>query len=425
MVFVYHCVDGQGTFYDGVIHEDSLEAAREALEAKAWQVLRLEESGRTRRGKKKRPPADEVRLPAAESAPPVKPALADNAELRLSRERLRLFTLQMGVMLGAGIPLLKALNALRSAEFPDLARVADALHDLVHGGHSLSSAMSRLPKAFSPSYLSLVQASEKSGQLGASFQTMAARLERQETRGNRFRQALAYPAMVTFVSLGMLCFLLYYMFPKFAEVFSSTGMELPALTRVVMALSSHTLVPLAVGVLLLQLALHLWRDPEQGRGARVRAWVLYRAPVLGPLNRKAAIGHLCQDLGAMLEAGIPVADALAFVARQPRDDLELGAALKRVHTQLVGGDALNAAMAEEPVFPSLLVSAVAVGCDTGTLDRWFAYISDTLEMEVDLSLSRLTELIEPLTLGVLGVGVGLILMAAFLPIYQMVTVNLA
>ncbi|MGE0488702.1 MAG: type II secretion system F family protein [Vulcanimicrobiota bacterium] len=424
MLFSYKCTDGDGNFFDGVVNEDSLEAARAMLESKGWQVLRLQPRGKRGERPPRREPAPiQAAAPKGRSRRSQVVGVEENS-LRLSLDQCRLFTVQLSVLLGAGVPLARALESLCRAEMNALREAAEVLYERVTAGHMLSQAMRRLPRAFDRPYVAMIEAGEKSGQLQSCLTALAHRLETRQALVGRIRQALAYPAAVTLTSLLMLGFLLYYMFPRFVEVFAQSGLDLPLLTRVVMALSSNVLVPLVTLVVLIETVVILLSDSTGGRLSGLRSWLLYQTPVLGALNRKASLAQTCQDLGGLVEAGVPLSNALDFVARQPRSDLALSAALSRVQEGVVGGDSLASSFGQEPVFPLLLTSSVAVAEESGELPMWLDRVRRNLALEVDLGVAFLMELVEPLTLGLLGIGVAIIVLAAFLPIYQMVTVNL-
>lgn len=422
MRFAYHCVDSQGKFYDGVIHEDSLEAARHKLESNGWQVLRLELPEARKESRRKRRRSASARQAAAPSQRASR-QVSEFAVPSLPRKQLRTFTAQLAAMLAAGVPLLVSLEALGDYGEGETEWVVKRLHKLLLEGHQLSAAMSKLPDAFDPGYVTVVRASEESGKLQDGFHSLCRRLEREELIRNRLWQAMAYPAVVTLVSLSMLAFLLYYMFPRFAEMFTQSGAELPWITRMVMAVSSHSLPVIVGGTLLLQLAFMWTREPKHGV-SRVKGFLLFETPWVGTINRAIGLAELGRDISISLDSGIPIGEALSFAAAQPRGDFRLREALKSVHQDVISGAELSDAMARHGVFPPLMVTGAKVGLETGTLPEWFSKAAENLELEVSLKIEALSDLLEPVILGVLGLGVGVVVLAAFLPIYQMVSINL-
>ena len=421
MLFAYNCVDKDGKFFDGVIHEESLDAARAKLEKDGWQVLQLEVSGRGKRKKARTPKSNtqsatsiiERKRTTHKTSPPSS----------LPRDDLRLFTLQMATMLNSGIPLLQCLETLENLGGPTGRVAISKLREQVLNGHSLSQGMKNLKPVFDETYISLVEASEQSGRLDRGFHSLALRVERAANVRSRLWQALTYPAVVSLVSLSMLAFLLYYMFPKFADIFAKSGQELPLLTKAIMSFSNHSLPIFLALILSVQLAVFWTRESEKGQSA-FRAWLLYETAWLGDINRKIGLSELSHDLSMMLNAGCGLSKVLQFAAKQARGDRKLSRALKHVHEAVVEGDSLSDALAQQGVFPQMMVVGASVGMETGRLTEWLDRSAESLEFEVSLRLETLTDLLEPIILGVLGVGVGVVVLAAFLPIYNMISVNL-
>jgi type IV pilus assembly protein PilC len=351
------------------------------------------------------------------------PAIPGGRRRRVPTQALALATRQLAIMVGAGLPVVRSLHLLaEQADGGPLAKTLRAVARRVEDGGSLGEAVAAQAPVFSPLYVSLVQAGERAGVLEAVLHRLAAHLEQAARLRRTVVGALAYPAIIVTAALGVTAVLLGWVVPVFAGVFASAGGDLPAPTRVVLALSHafRTAWPaLVVGVAAATAGLALAVRTEAGRRHRDRA--LLRLPALGDLLAKAAVARATRTLGTMLACGVAILDALDLAARTAGNHL-VEDALDRARGALARGRSLAPALAECPVFPAVARHMVAIGEETGTLDVMLARVADTYDDEVQTAATTLLTLLEPALILVLGVVVGGLVVAMYLPIFRLGTV---
>ena len=337
--------------------------------------------------------------------------------------QLRTFTLQMGVMMSSGVPIDKALETIAETGSGAMSAAGREILLKITHGHSLSEAMAGMAWAFPKPYVASVEAGERSGRLIHCLFRLNASLERGETLRSKVRQAFAYPAAVTAVSGGLIAFLLYYMFPKFADVFAQSDQPLPFLTKFILGLSSNVAIPLLLLLVLTNLFVAVYSAKDETFLWRVRAFLIYDTPILGTINRKVAISEVCHELAGIVEAGLPLATALRLLAEAPRGDIRLSRALSRSYKAVRAGTGFAESLRGEAVIPSLIPSILMVAAETGRMAEWLEWIGKILEMEAEASVNTMVDFLEPIILAALGACVALITLAAFLPIYQIVSVQ--
>lgn len=350
--------------------------------------------------------------------------LADQGPARApaagSREITR-FAQQLSGLLRAGLPLAPALDLLAEAGGRrDLGRIAAGLARAIGAGRQLSEAMRHYPRQFDPMFRQLIAVGEASGQLAPLLARLAEDRERGAAQRARVRGALAYPLAVLGFALLITVALLAWVVPTFAQVFEGFGATLPAPTRLVLALSDGLMVfgpPAALGSFAAGagVALLLRRSAE----ARHRAGHLaLRLPLAGPLLRTLAAARWSRTLGTLLRAGTPLADAFDSLAQATGNPV-FDRATGDIATRLLHGERLAAAMRAVGCFPTEVVQPIAVAEESGTLDAMLADIASLCERQVDERIGALTSLCEPLVVIVLGVLVGALVVAMYLPIVQL------
>ncbi len=337
-----------------------------------------------------------------------------------SREITR-FAQQLSGLLRAGLPLAPALDLLAEAGGRrDLGRIAAGLARAIGAGRQLSEAMRHYPRQFDPMFRQLIAVGEASGQLVPLLARLAEDRERGAVQRARVRGALAYPLAVLGFALLITVALLAWVVPTFAQVFEGFGATLPAPTRLVLALSDGLMVfgpPAALGSFAAGagVALLLRRSAE----ARHQAGHLaLRLPLAGPLLRTLAAARWSRTLGTLLRAGTPLADAFDSLAQATGNPV-FDRATGEIATRLLHGERLAAAMRAVGCFPAEVVQPIAVAEESGTLDAMLADIASLCERQVDERIGALTSLCEPLVVIVLGVLVGALVVAMYLPIVQL------
>jgi len=324
-------------------------------------------------------------------------------------------------MLQAGVPLLQCFDALgRCHSNARMARLLDGIRADIETGVSLSLAFGRHPRHFTPLYCSLVAAGEAAGMLDLLLERLALHLEKTEAMKSKLRAALTYPAAVVLVALAVVAVIMIFVIPAFESVFASFGAELPTPTLWVMRLSAFFVAWWWLGLALLGLGFfacqRAWRQSRALQHLMDR-WLL-RLPVFGALIEKACIARWTRTLSTMFAAGVPLIEALDAVAGTA-GNVVYSLATVRVQQQVSDGVSLNRAMAAAGVFPPMLLQMCVIGEESGALDHMLGKAAGFFEDEVDQQLASLASLLEPFIIVTLGVLIGGIVVAMYLPIFQL------
>ncbi|WP_296231919.1 type II secretion system F family protein [Pseudomonas sp. UBA4617] len=331
------------------------------------------------------------------------------------------FSRQLATLLKAGVPLLQAFEVMgRSGCDTGQAALLDRLKQDVASGLGLADALQRHPGWFDALYCNLVRVGEQSGTLDRQLEQLASMLEQRHTLRRKVRKAMIYPLLLLLTGLGVSAILLLEVIPEFENLFSGMGAALPAFTQWVIDLSTalSRFAPLLV-VLGAALGFAMRRLYQQH--APTRLWLARQAlglPVFGRLLGQAALARFARSLATAYAAGVPLLDALGTVARVSGGDLHEQAVL-RLRQGMANGQGLNQAMAAEPLFPPLLVQLTAIGETSGTLDQMLEKAASHYEEQVSQALDQLTSLLEPAIVLILGVLVGGLVVAMYLPIFQL------
>ncbi len=330
------------------------------------------------------------------------------------------FARQLATLLGAGVPLLQAFDIIGSGARPALANVAQGLRNEVAAGASLSSALGKFPALFDPLQRGLVRVAEQSGALDAMLERIASHLERAEAVRRKVKKALTYPLLVIVASIGICAALLVYVVPQFEQVFAGAGAELPAFTRFVIRCSDLlqetwwmallVIIGGSIGCVVLQRRSQRFRDALDRLSLRV--------PIAGGILANAAVARSTRALATVVAAGVPLVDALNSVADAAGNALYTRA-VRRARDEVATGNPLHAALGGSGVFPDPVVQMVAIGEQSGRLDEMLARIAEQHEAEVNDAVDNLTTLIEPMTMAILGVLVGSLVIAMYLPVFQL------
>ena len=342
-------------------------------------------------------------------------------EARISTRDITQFTRQLATLLHAGVPLLQAIHLLERGE--SKATLQSMLHDLhrdIEAGMALSQALQQ-HASFDVLYCNLVAVGELTGMLDTMLERLANHLEKSEALRMSIRTALVYPAAVLSIAVSVTVLILLFVVPAFQNIFASFGAELPRLTRWVIALSEaiedYGLLLLGVGIASvwgikwqLNKRWH-WRHYVHG-------WLL-RTPIAGPLTRHACTARWTRTLATLFSAGVPLTDALEAV-QGVTGHLWFQVATQNIRQQLIQGHALSHALdSTEGLFPNMVVQMCAIGEESGALDHMLEKTAEHYEREVDSTVARLSTLLEPFIMVVLGILIGGLVMALYLPIFQL------
>ena len=334
---------------------------------------------------------------------------------------IALFSRQLATMMRAGLPLVRAFDLVASgAKAPRYAEMVRTVQRDVAAGVSLAEALGKHPAAFDELYRNLVAVGEQTGTLDATLARIATYQETAAATRRKLRKAMTYPVLVLLAAGAVAAVLLVAVVPQFEAVFAAAGADLPAFTRFVIAASdvlqawwwAFVLIPLALAV---GLAIGWRRSPR----LRVLAdRLVLPLPVMGRVVANAAVARIARTLATAMAAGVPLVEALAGVAGAAGNAV-YAQALGKVRAAVAEGAPLHGSLGEAGVFPNVVVQMVAVGEESGQLEEMLGRVADQFEAEVAEAVDNLTTLLEPLLLGVLGVVVGGLVVAMYLPVFQL------
>lgn len=357
--------------------------------------------------------------------PPYLPRITLLAYLQAAPlDELALLTRQLGMFFSSGLGILAGLESISEQDFSRYTKAAikDVASSLKEG-NSLSSSMAIHPSTFNAIYVQLVHAGEQSGALDKILGNLADYLERELLLKKKMQAALAYPAMIFSFSVGILAFLILFIFPMFVSFFNGLNIELPAVTQSLLYFSDISRHPVFLLIIFVIAPLALWIAVQQASRRRGLLNLVDEAklkfPLVGPLYHHVLLTRFAKTLGVLLQAGIPQISALDHVGKV-LGNIALEEGVQRAAQRVKNdGSSLAEGLSEEELFPKLLVSLIAVGEEVGNLPRVLDLAAQNFDLEVDGSVSKLTVVIEPLMLGALGLFVGYILLAVFLPVYSL------
>jgi type IV pilus assembly protein PilC len=331
------------------------------------------------------------------------------------------FTRQFATMIGAGLPMVQCLDILATQmENKELAKIVQQVKDGVQGGATLSEALARHPKVFDQLYTNMVEAGEVGGALDAILNRLALYREKADRLVRKVKGAMVYPSVIVvvaaLVTVGMLAFIV----PVFAKMFGGIGADLPKPTQVVLAISNFlkaNFLYLFFGTIG-GLGIFIWwkRTPA---GALLWDRFMLVAPVLGNLVRKSSIARFTRTLGTLLASGVSILEALEITAKTA-GNLVVANAINKSVLSIAEGDTITAPLKETGVFPPMVTQMISVGEKTGGLDEMLSKIADFYDEEVDEAVSALTSVIEPIIIVFMGVIIGGILIAMYLPMFDII-----
>jgi type IV pilus assembly protein PilC len=338
---------------------------------------------------------------------------------RVSRKQLMIFTRQLATMNDAGVPLLRALQIIQKQETSStLKRVTGELCESVEGGSTFAEALAQHPRIFDKLFVNMTKAGEVGGVLQLTLNRLAEFIEKAEAIKSKVKGAMIYPIVVLVMALGILSFMLTMIVPKFADIFKDLlgGKALPPLTQFVMKASNvmvHQALWIVIGVVGIIVAINLF-----GRTALGRYWldiIKLRMPVIGTLVLRVAISRFSRTLGTLQNSGVQILSALNIV-RDTAGNEVVARAIQSVHDSIKEGESVANPLEQSGIFPSMVVSMIAVGEETGRLPEMLIKIADTYDTEVDSAVDGLTSVIEPVLIIFLAVVVGTIVVSMFMPL---------
>ena len=332
-----------------------------------------------------------------------------------------IFTRQFSTMINAGLPLVQALDILaKQTENKVLAATTRDIVFDVESGHTVADALAKHPKAFSDLYVNMVAAGEAGGILDTILMRLATFMEKNDALVRKVKGAMIYPAVIMSVAAIAIAVLLVFVIPVFENMFAGVGLALPLPTRIVIGASDFlrgfwwaVAATIAAGVWLLR------RYYATSGGKLNIDRLLLRFPVLGDVLRKSAVSRFTRTLGTLISSGVSILDGLEITAKTAGNRV-IQDAIMQSRSSIAGGDTIAAPLQKSAVFPPMVISMIAVGEQTGGLDEMLSKIADFYDEEVDAAVSGLLSLLEPVMIVFLGVIVGGMVVAMYLPIFDMI-----
>ena len=396
LTFAYQARDSAGKISSGVQEGLNEENAVGALMARGLLVLSIQQKAASKmaRGKPRVPEADLV-----------------------------MFTRMLATMVDAGLPLVGALTALFEQSDPKkqagLRRVIGEVTALVQDGSTFQDAISKHPKVFSRLYTSMVKAGESGGMLAEVLDRLAGFLEASSRLVKKVKSAMTYPVIVISIALGITTFLIVKVVPVFASIFADFGAKLPAPTQFLIDVSDFVRgnwYYIIGGIAAVFYGVRTWLRTVKGAETWDR-WKL-KMPVFGPLVHKICMSRFARTFAQLIRSGVPILEVMQIVGDTSGNSV-VTKALKGVSDDVERGDQLTAALSRQAIFPPMMLRMVAAGESTGKIDTMLEKMADFWDEEIEATLSALTSLLEPLLIVFLGVIVGGIVIAMFLPIFKL------
>lgn len=391
MLFAYKVKDPAGKLLEGEVEAQDEKAASAKLRAQRFTVLSIE---KTKAKKKKKG--------------------------KVSSKEIVIFSRQLSTLVSSGVPIVQGLSILESqAETPAFASVIANIRTDIEGGLSISEAMKKHPKVFSELYVSMIKAGETGGILDTILERLSSYLESSEALKAKVKSAMMYPAVVGGVAAAITVFLIVFVIPIFKGIFASFGAELPFLTRIVIGASDFVRGNIIYILIVMGGTFYgakKYLQSEQGR--RKFDEVSLNLPVFGILLKKVAIAKFSRTLGTLIKSGVPILQGLETVAKTAGNKI-IEEAIMKSRDSIKEGGRLAEPLKKSNLFPQMVVQMIGVGEETGSLDTMLIKIADFYDQEVDTAVKGLTSMIEPLIMVFMGLVIGFIVIAMFMPMFEL------
>ena len=399
--FAYKVRDQQGKMVDGTLEADSQGAVASRLRQMGYAPVSIEVAKQDGGGLKL-----EVKLPGSG---------------RVKPKELAVYSRQFATMINSGLSLLRALSILADqTENKRLAGVIGEVRNEIEQGSSLSAAFGQHPKVFNRLYISMVRAGEVGGFLDQVLLKVAENLEKEVELRGKVKSAMTYPVVVFGMVLLIVTAMLIFIVPMFKNLYGQLGGTLPLPTRVLVSISDlvkRGFVFVLVGIALATFGFKRWLGTSSGR-YRMDAFKL-KMPIFGTLFHKTALSRFSRTLSTLLRSGVPILQALEIVSETVNNGV-MAKAIKDVQDSVREGEALAAPLAKHAVFPPMVVQMMAVGEETGALDTMLSKVADFYDQEVEAAVDALTSLIEPILIAVMGAAVGGMVIALYMPMFNII-----
>ncbi|RJQ46255.1 MAG: type II secretion system F family protein [Nitrospiraceae bacterium] len=355
-------------------------------------------------------------------APKAKP-LFTSFRAKVKEKDLVVFTRQFATMIGAGLPLVQALEILsKQTENPGFAKTISDIKSDVEGGSTFADALKKFPRVFSDLYTNMVAAGEAGGILDTILVRLATYIEKAQKLKRKVKGAMVYPSVVITVAVMVIVIIMVFVVPTFSKMFTQLGGTLPMPTQVIINMSnflggSGGLIVLAsiIGFIVF---VAQFRRTEAGK--KTTDMIILKLPVVGILFRKVAVAKFTRTLGTLVSSGVPILDGLVITAKTAGNKV-IEKAVMEVRQGVSEGKTIAEPLSKLKVFPPMVTQMIAVGESTGALDSMLGKIADFYDEEVDQAVNTLTSMIEPVLMIFLGGTIGFIVVAMYLPIFKLIT----
>ncbi len=397
MTFAYQARDPHGKIVSGMTDALNQDNAVNTLMTKGLMVLSIEQR-KTKGGVK-------------------------SSRVKIPDHDLVVFTRQLATMVDAGLPLVTGLTALYEQSDPkkqkNLRAVIGELTARVQAGESFAESLAKQPNVFSRLYVSMIRAGETGGLLAEILERLAGFLEASARLRKKVKSAMTYPVVVIFIAMAITVFLIVQVVPVFAGIFADFDAELPKPTQILLGTSDffrgywYILIGVFFGSIY---GFRTWVKTKSGRESWDR--IILKLPIVGPLTHKICMSRFGRTFAQLIRSGVPILEVMEIVSETSGNTV-VEKAITNVRKDVEVGDPLAASLGKQPVFPPMMVRMVSAGEATGKIDEMLEKMSDFWDEEIEATLDALTSLIEPLLIVVLGVIVGGIVIALFLPIFKL------
>ena len=401
-VYEYTALDRSGKTKKGILDADSTVAARQKLRGSGIFPVEVKEALSKPKG-----------IPSG-------PASLIGLLKGVKPGEIFAMTRHLSILLGAGVPLVKSLEALISQiTNPILKKITAQIKESVNEGNSLAFSLSQHPKFFSNLYVNMVNSGEASGSLDVVLGRLAEFGEHQQALRGRFKAALAYPAFMSLIGTVVLFFLITFIVPNITKIFTEMHHTLPLPTMVLIEVSNFLLSFWWVILLAFLVGIVILKQSKKRPGVHY-IWdkLKLHIPILGPINQKIALARFGRTLGSLLQSGVPLISALQIVGKIVDNSL-IAKAIDSAVDDIHEGKSLAGTLDQSRWFPSIAVQMISVGEQSGELEGMLNKIADTYEREIESHIMALTSMLEPVMILVMGLIVGFVVISILLPIFEM------
>lgn len=400
--FVYTAKDSAGKVIQSTVEADNPKAVMEALRNEGFFVVRI-----------------------VERRKPFNPLVLIERAFKIGLKELTIFSRQFALLLNAGLTLAEAIDTIE--EQTQNSSFRQILHKIkldIQGGETLNNAMKKHPRAFSPFFVSMVQAGEIGGALDSILDRVAQFYENELDLKHKVKSAMIYPVIILILAMSISLFMLMYIVPQFGafyEEFSGGEAQLPALTRTMIKFSDWLVNNWGYLLIIPVFILLFWKFRNSKWGHIVLDPIVLRIPIFGPLARKVAITRFSRTFGTLTASGVPILEALE-VAKNTASNNVIQRAIMYVRERIREGETIHAPMKRTGQFPPIVSNLVSVGEEAGNLEEILFKISDYYDAEIDATVRGMASIIEPMMIILIGALVGTIVVSLYLPIFNLVNV---